>query len=239
MNCCEIDWSRIEWGTAADWVSGTGSLLAVIVALGGYWLIERHRKRDETQRHQDAAYQIGYKLASLSSEAHNLVIELNPHGKSDDDLAAESDMDICGGFSAQAGSSESLIRDLNDAEQNLLMRLKEEDFLMTFSEAVALGLSLRAGLAEYKAKREALMAMLPPPVDVSGEMAGHDLTQQQILSLQPQMIQAASLVRSLRALATINVKRLRKLGVDFRPMMLRHFPKLHIHEIQIVKDTAH
>ena len=39
--------SKIEWGTVADWVSGIGSLGAVIVAL---WQIIMQRKKEEKDR---------------------------------------------------------------------------------------------------------------------------------------------------------------------------------------------
>jgi len=213
----------------AEWVSGIGSLLAVIVALGGYWLSDRQRKREEEQRREDAAYQIGYKLSGLASEAQVIHQDLNPHGKTDEELASETDpMQICGTLQPKVGHNDTMAKDLSETEQNLLMRLKEEDFLMDFSEAFARNQSIRAGLLEYKMRREAITPLLPTPVIVNGEVVSFDLTKDQYLALQPHVIPAASLVKSMRELSKVNTEMLAGLCRKFHPMMKKHYPKLHI-----------
>lgn len=218
----------------AEWVAGIGSLLAAIVALAGYWLAERQRAREEAQRRQDAAYQIGYKLASLASEARNIKGDLNPQGKTDEELAAETDaMEICGNLQPKIGFNDTMAKDLSESEQNLLMCLKEESFLMTFSEAIARNQSIRAGLIEYKVKREAIMAMLPPPKIINGAVASHFLSQEELMKIHPHLIATGTLVQSLRALSHINVEQLAYLCREFCPMMKKHYPKLNVHKIEL------
>jgi hypothetical protein len=219
-------------GPMADWVSGIGSMLAVIVALAGYWLADGQRKKEANERRQNAAYQIGFKLSALASEARVILGDLNPLGKSDEELAAETNpMDVCGALQPKVGYHETSARDLSESEQNLLMSLREEDFLMDYSEAFARNQSIRAGILEYKIKREAISAKLPTPVATRGEIASFDLTKEDLLRIGPDLIAAASLVRSLRALSRINMDQLDDLGRRFTPMMTKHFPKLHIHRI--------
>lgn len=227
-------WRGLEVGALADWVSGIGSLLAVVVALGGYWLIDWRRKNDDRQRRQDAAYQIGFKLSSLASDAYVVHKALNPHGKSEEELNAETFMETCGYLGEQVGFEHPLVRDLSESEQNLLMRLKEENFLMDYSEAWVRNQSIRAGMLEYKVRREALTGMLPPPVIVNGQIASVDLTQDELMRIQPHLIAAGTLVQSMRALSNINIEMLGRLGCGFHPMMKKHFPTLHIHKVEIV-----
>lgn len=219
----------------AEWVSGVGSLLAVIVALAGYWLVERQRYLDETQRRQDAAYQIGFKLSVLSSEAAIMHEALNPLRKSDMELAEETvPMQICSYLQPKIGFDDALARNLSETEQNLLMRLKEEDFLMDFFEAYARNQSVRSGILEYNMRRDALTTSLPCPTGVEGEEISFELSSQELMTLQPRLIAAATLAQSVRALSRINTLQLARLGQKFRPMMQKHYPDLHIHALERV-----
>ena len=227
-----------DGGSLADWVSGIGTMLAVFVALGGYWFSEWQRRRDEKQRQQDAVYQIGFKLSSLASEAHNTLIDLNPREKPLDDLMAETDpMEICGMQEASVGYDAGMVKDLAENEQNLLMRIKEEGFLMDFSEAVTRNNTIRAGLQEYKIKREAIMSMLPVATVINGQIASHDIPQEDMMRIYPTLIQAASLIQKVRTMARINVNKMRELGTRYQPMMSGHFPKLHIHKIEFEAEA--
>lgn len=221
----------------AEWISGIGSLLAVIVALGGYWIVERHRKDDTKQQRQNAAYQIAFKLSALASDARVTHKQINPEGKTPDEWLLVTDpMEICGTLPVNIGSSEAICRDLSDSEQNLLMSLREEDFLMDFSEAFARNQSIEAGMREYAARREAIMAMLPPPTQYQGQVGSLFLNPQQVAQVQPHLIACATLVQSMRGLSKQNVEQLSGLCDKFQPMMSKHFPKLHIHKIEVLED---
>jgi hypothetical protein len=226
-----LDWITLEAGTWADWFSGTMSALAVSVALAGYWFASSQNRRAEKQTRQNAAYQIGFKLSALASETRGVTGDLNPQKMSEGELALQNPMETCGTLAPKVGFNDTMARDLNETEQNLLMLLKEENFLMDFSEIFARNNSIRAGLLEYKVRHEAIAAMLPTPVQVAGEVISLDLTQEQLLKIQPNLIAAASLVNSVRFLAKINVEMLTNLTDKFHPMMTKHFPDLHIHKI--------
>lgn len=220
----------------AEWVSGIGSLLAVIVALGGYWIVERHRKDDAKQQRQNAAYQIAFKLSALASDAKVTHKHINPEGKTPEEWLQITDpMEICGTLPVNIGSSEPICRDLSENEQNLLMSLKEEDFLMDFSEAFARNQSIEAGLREYASRREAIMSMLPPPTQFQGQVGSLFLSPQQVAEVKPHLIACATLVQSMRELSKQNVEQLSKLCDNFQPMMRKHFPKLHIHKIEVLE----
>ena len=222
----------------ADWVSGIGSLLAVVVALGGYWLVERHRQFDEKKRRQDAAYQIAFKLSALASDAHVTHRLLNPPEKTTEDWLSEQDpMEICGKLHISIGATEPVCRDLNEAEQNLLMSLKEEDFLMDFSEAFARNQSIEAGLKEYTRRRDAITATLPAPAQFRGQIGSFDLTQEEVQQIYPALVACSSLVQSMRVLSKTNIEQLSSLSEKYRPMMSGHFPKLHVHTIQLNAET--
>lgn len=217
----------------AEWISGIGSLLAVIVALGGYWLVERHRAHDEQSRRQAAAYQIAFKLSALASESNVTHEHLNPPGRSSEDWLAENDpMVICATLPINISSAESISRDLSEAEQNLLMSLGEEDFLMDFSEAFARNRSIEAGLLEFNRRREEITKMLPPPTSFAGQVGTLTLTQTQKSQVMPHVVATSSLVQSMRALSKQNVEQLDSLSERLTPMFKRHFPKLHVHKLE-------
>ena len=67
---------KYDGGSAADWVSGIGSLLAVIAALFGYFLVEKKHSKDDRNKLQGHIYQIGFKLSTLASEVRTTVRDL-------------------------------------------------------------------------------------------------------------------------------------------------------------------
>ena len=235
----------MDTGSLADWVSGIGSMLAVIVALAGYWVSNAHRKKDqkiaeELRTDEDAkiqqgiVHQISLKLSALASEANTNHAELIPPGRTEAELATMSDpRQLTGEFNPNVGMDLTMVRDLAVDEQNLLMLVKENDFLMDFTEALARHESIRAGILEYKAKREGVMAMLPPPQIVNGQMASHFLSDAEWLALAPYVIPLSSLLVSIRALSKQNIELLVRLCRSYKPMMTKHFPQLNIHSIEI------
>lgn len=228
-----------DTGSLADWVSGIATALATMVALGSYFWADRHRKRDERQRRQDSAYQIGYKLASLISEAVSTHKMMFPAGTSADDWRDIDDpFRIVGAQQPIVGFGATMVRDLTDAEQNLLMALREEDFLMNMTETVARNETIRVGLVEYKSKHEGITAKLPPPDETDGQVASVLLDAQQRKALWPYVTPAATLLVALRALSEENVAMLRDMGAGFHNMMRKHYPDLHIHKIEDVTEQA-
>ena len=235
----------METSSLADWVSGIGSMLAVIVALAGYWILHAHRKGDqriaaevraaeEERVRQGIVHQISLKLSALTSEANTTHADLIPAGRTEAELATMLDpRQLTGEFNPNVGMELTMARDLAVDEQNLLMLVKENDFLMDYTEALARHEAIRAGILEYKAKREAVMAMLPPPQMVHGQMASHVLTDAEWLALAPYVIPLSSLLVSTRMLSKQNIELLARLCASYKPMMAKHFPQLNIHSIEM------
>lgn len=229
----------MEIGSAADWFSGAATFLATVVALFSYRWADNQRKKDERQRRQDSAYQIGYKLATLLCDAISGHKALIPKGATFDELKRiDSPFDLVAMQQPAIGFGSTVARDLTDAEQNLLMSLREEDFLMDMSETFARNETIREGMAEYKLKHQEITALLPTPLETSSQVATVGLTQQQSNELWPLFMPAATLLTSMRDLSEQNLVMLRKMGQGFHAMMRKHYPDLHIHKIEDVTEEA-
>lgn len=235
----------METGSLADWVSGIGSMLAVTVALAGYWIshvqrkddqriAEEHRTAEDAKTRQGILHQISLKLSALASEAGTTHAALLPSGRTEAELTTMRDpRQLVGEFNPDAGMELTMAHDLSVEEQNLLMLVKENDFLMDYTEALARHESIRAGLLEYKSKREAIMAMLPPPKIINGQMASHFLSDAEWLALAPHLIPLSTLLVSARALSKQNIELLARLCASYKPLMAKHFPQLNIHSIEM------
>lgn len=223
----------MDTGSLADWVSGFATVAATVVALGSYFWADKHRNREDRQKRQDSAYQIGYKLATLISEAATTHKALYPKDTTPEHWKNVADpFAIVGPQQPVVGFESTMVRDLTDAEQNLLMALREEDFLMDMSETVARNETIRLGLMEYKSKHEAITSRLPAPDITQGQIASLFLDDEQRRTLWPYVMPAATLMTSLRSLSEQNIKMLREMGAGFHTMMRRHYPDLHIHKIE-------
>ena len=232
-------------GSLADWVSGIGSMLAVVAALAGYWISHAQRKADkklsealrsseEVKTRQGIVHQISLKLSALTSEATTIHADLIPLGRSEAELANMLDpQQLIGEFNPNVGMDLTIARDFSVEEQNLLMLVKENDFLMDYTEALARHETIRSAVLEYKSKREAITRMLPPPKTVKGQMISHFLTNEERLALAPYVIPLSSLLVSMRALSKQNIELLNRLCSTYKPIMTNHFPQLNIHTINI------
>lgn len=228
-----------ESGTIADWVSGAGSLLAVIAALYGYFLIEKQRRSDAKDITQGHIYQIGFKLSTVASEVHTALSDLNSQKLPIEELLAEKEpLWIVGGQGPASGYERSMVRDLTDEQQNLLMLVREEEFLMEFSEIVARHEAVRLGFVEYSKRRDMILAMLPDPEKWNGQIGTFGLTTTQVNAIMPHLYPTAMLMVQARQLAKINVDAVMKLCDRFKPMMDGHFPDMHVHSVGVVATTS-
>lgn len=223
-------------GSTADWVSGIGSLLAVIVALIGYFLVERKHRKDDREKLQGQIYQIGYKLSTFVSEAGVTVRDLTGRRmRPNAIMGADHPFIIVNSQPPVLGYDKTMARDLSDAEQNLLMMIRQEEFLMDFSECVARNESIRSAFVEYSVRREELLADLPTPDSINGAIGSFETTAERINELMPRLIPAATLVVQARELAARNMEMLTALCRKFKPMMEQHFPDMHVHAIEIAE----
>ncbi|PVX29170.1 hypothetical protein [Sphingomonas pokkalii] len=113
------------------------------------------------------------------------------------------------------------------------MLLKQDDYLMDFSECLARHESILRGLLEYKSRRDVVLTLMPPPQMVNGQIVSFLPTRQQMLELPPHLIPLGTMVVSSRQLSSANVEILTRLCKEFKPMMIKHFPGLNIHSISM------
>lgn len=231
-----------------DWISSIFTAGAVGVSLWTTWLTSRQRRQDmgaaallreneETSRRQGVIHQISFKLATLASEASNTHRDLNPENKSPEELAQETNFfEIVGNFSPNVGYDDTMVRRLGVDEENLLMVLKEDNFLLDFCECLARHESIRRALLEYKSRRDLVLTMLPSPKLINGKTVSYFPTEEDTLKLAPYLIPLGTMVISARQLSAVNMEMLARLCDQYKPMMSKHFPNLSIHSIGLETD---
>ena len=234
-----IDWGAIEWGNVADWVSGIGSLAAALVAVGGYSWSERQRRNSESDKKQAAIYQICNKLSELASDAHTTLENLCPRQKPVDYwLGVSNPIEIVAAqtpiIDAPSTNSHSLI----DIEQNLLLSIREEAFLMDYSEAVKRNEVIKRALEDYSSRYQFVFSLLPKPKAMEENAIILDPDAEEMRTAYPYAIQAASVIQKARQLSVQNVEVLDRLATGFHTMMTRHFSGLHIPRLEMDLKAA-
>lgn len=219
--------------SVADWAG----VWAVIIAAAGYFTVEWHRRKEDRKRDQDIAYQILNKVSLLLNDARTTLNTLSPNGYSAEDLQAiTSPFQIVGMQQPVIGFSSSMTQNLSDAERNLLLRLREEEFMMDFTECFAQNAAVHDGIVEYTERYEALHPYFPPVID---HWPGYQTREYQdydsMADAYPHFYTAASLIKTVRRMALRNVRMMTDVAQRYRPLMEKHFPKLHIHTIEIVE----
>ena len=213
-----------EVGTWADWVSGIGSWLAVIVALGSYWWAERQRRIHQFGAKMGSANQIGIKLHDLlgrSQTIHNHLFapyegpELqNPWGE--EGLWSQT--------YALVGLSEQITPDLTSDEHKLLVEINETDFMTRFSLAWQRHQSIVLSMKEFYVKRDAVYAIMPAPTKMDGHVGQHEMTKEELMRFMPYSVALEMLIRTIRDMAKENFIDLQALAERYHPMMKRRFP---------------
>jgi hypothetical protein len=233
-----INWAAIEWGNVADWVSGLGSFAAALVAVGGYRWSERQRQNSEREREQAAAYQICSKLSDLASDAHTTLGSLCARENAAQFWLTVSDpIEIVSAQAPIIDTPSTNSHSLIDVEQNLLLSMKEEDFLMDYSEAVKRNEVIKRALQDYASRYQFVFSMLPKPRAIEGEAIILDSDAAELKAVYPYALQAASVVQQARRLSIQNTEVLDRLATNFHPMMTKHFPNLHIPRLEMTPKS--
>lgn len=210
--------------TASDvssWLGSIGTMLAVFVALGGYWWAERQRRNDRRTVDLDHAIQIGFKITVLFSDARHVHEHLFRHQTADD----INDRSLLWRQLQPELSLEALSGpQLNAAEQNLLVTLLEAEVLMEITEVAARNQIIRKAMTEYRIKREALQERTPPPIEKQGNYGVFEMHPNDVLRLSPWTIVLEGLVVEMRKLAIQNVNATKALNEKYAQMMRKHFP---------------
>lgn len=204
----------------SNWIASIGTMLAVFVALGGYWFSEWQRDKDRKAANLEHALQIGFKLTVLHSDAKHIHNHLFQNATMDElressllwrRLQPELSMEVLTG------------PQLNAAEQNLLISLLEAELLMRMTESSSRNLVIRKAMAEYRLKREALQEKIPTPIEFHGNVGVFELTGSDNLKLSPYTSVLESLVLQMRRLAILNINETKNLAKLYEKMMKKHF----------------
>lgn len=205
----------------SSWIASIGTMLAVFVALGGYWWSERQRRNDRKAADLDHALQIGFKLTVLFADARHIHEHLFQNPTADD----ITDRSLLWRRLQPELSMEALAGpQLNAAEQNLLITLLEADVLMQMTEVASRNQIIRKAMTEYRLKREDLQERTPPPVDKQGISGIFEMHPNDVLRLSPWTSVLEELVIEMRKLAILNVNATKALNKKYAQMMRKHFP---------------
>ena len=226
--------SPLEPGSQADWFSGTMSALAVMIAVGSYGYSELRRRREDNRRDIVTIRQIAIKLLRVVNGIHDIHRHVwegvqEPLAGGQDELWRRTYPLV--GLQQEPGLS------LDAAEINLLIEMKQPDFLMELMLLTSRYQSILSSMMEYKVRHEAIHAMLPAPVAVEGQIGRHALNEEQYLRLQPYSIQLEMLLQSVRGMTQENVEMGERLVDQFTPMTSSYFGKPVI-KIGIPKTTG-
>lgn len=212
---------ELEPGTMADWFSGTMSALAVMVAVGSYSFSEWRHRRENKQRDIVTIRQIGVKLLKVFNSSHGI----HQHLWQDTKPVAEGQSELWRRTFPLVGLQHEPGLSLDSAEINLLIEMKQHNYLMEMMLMTERYQSIISSMMDYRVRYEAVYAMMPPPRAMEGHVGRHALTEEQYLRLQPYSIQLERLLQSLRAMTQENVEMGERLTEQFTPMTTEYFGK--------------
>lgn len=205
----------------SSWIASIGTMLAVFVALGGYWWSERQRRNDRKAVDLGHALQVGFKLTVLFADARHIHEHLFQNSTADD----INDRSLLWRRLQPELSMEALTGpQLNAAEQNLLITLLEAEVLMQMTEVASRNQIIRKAMVEYRLKREDLQERTPPPVDKQDNFGVFEMHPKDVLSLSPWTSVLEGLVIEMRKLSILNVNATNELNDKYTTMMRKHFP---------------
>lgn len=212
----------MELGSWADWFSGGASALAVIVAVGGYGFSEWQRGRDRKDREREAGNMIGVKL----TRALNLTDDIRRH------LCAPYEGPVMHGDGADEmwrrtkpllGLTEDTSVSLTDAEINLLIRAKQTQFMMDLMLVTARYQSINNSMREYAVRYDAILALMPAPVEMNDAVGVHIMERAQYMKLKPYSNALEALIQGLKVMSKENVDKAKGLVPSYTPMMKAYF----------------
>lgn len=213
-----------EAGTWADWVSGIGSWLAVVVALGSYWWTERQRSIKQFEGKIASANQIGIKLHDLLGRSQTIYKHLFAPYDGPKLRSPTGEESIWGQTRALVGLSEQITPDLTPEEHTLLIEINETDFMTRLSLAWQSHQSIVLSMKEFYIKRDAVYALMPAPTKMEGYVGQHEMTREEVMRFMPYSVALELLIRTTRDMAEENFTDLQALAKRFHPTMKQHFP---------------
>ena len=224
-----------EVGTWADWISGIGSWLAVVVALGSYWWADRQRRIEQFEAKMASANQIGVKLHDLLGRSKTIYNHLFAPYEGPKLSSFTQEEEIWRQIKALVGLSEQITSDLTPEEHKLLLEINEIDFMTRFSLAWQRHQSVVLSMREFYIKRDVVQALMPAPTEMDGDVGRHWLTVEETMRFRPHSVALEMMIRTTRDIAKENYTDLQALAKRFHPTMKRHFPK---RKFLMIAETA-
>lgn len=195
----------LESGSWADWFSGVFSALAVFIAISGYFLSERNRKRELRSRDLQIARHLGFKIIRQLNMFHDLYRHVwQATDKSMVD--PNGNVQLWRSISPLVGVDQEQSLDLTEPEIELIMKGKSSALLETLSLTFGRYRSVVAALIEYKAIYQELQREAPPPEKVDGSRLSRTLTAADMMRLSHFFIQLDDLIRSMRQITKEGVE---------------------------------
>ncbi|MGI4877653.1 MAG: hypothetical protein ACRYG4_09230 [Janthinobacterium lividum] len=212
----------MELGSQAEWCSGLMSSLAVVVALGGYWLSGAQRNWDLKARERQAAKRVSVKLFSVLNKTHDLSrhFEAPYVGLPVEGLDSQQRWRT---IQPIIGLMDDPGLQLDGEEQNMLIDAGAHEFLMQLMLAVTRYQSTVISMREYTARYDILHQMMPAVVEYKQGRASYHLSAEQVLSILPYSNALESIVINMMSLIRENVVTCDKLLLLYNPIMKKYF----------------
>lgn len=213
--------SGIEWGSVAEWCSGIATAAAVIVSL---WLALKG-DRDA------AAREVRAKRASAQKTLMKLLVVINSLEAMDryfrTTQAAATPRQLEGQrwryTRPIAGmTNEGEIRFDGD-EHSVFLDAGEVKFSMDLSLLAQRHAAAVEMMKEYGRARQALLALLPPPIDSNGIEGGVVLTREQQIALGPQVAALEAMLSDMVRYTRDDIQLGFSVGERFGPICQRYF----------------
>lgn len=217
-----LSYISLDAGSWADWFSGTMSALAVITALVAYPIAKRQNKAALKQRDKELGRAVGWKLLKVL----NSTADIDRHIKSslvkrEPRYPPEMKFPLV----QPLGVPERRLEELNQSEVDLLLKAQAADLLAEIDMCIGRYASITYAMNEYKNRHQALFELMPSPVARDGVTFTHSLTKEENEKVSPYAAMLESLLDSIIALLSENMKKANNARILYDKEMKRYFGK--------------
>lgn len=220
---------QLEVGSLADWVAGIGSLIAVIVAMLGYWVVARHRNADR----RDAERAVAFELVAVLMEIANHILSIEKHFKTQrNDMTVSADGKHVVSFkiiNPLIGlSSEGEIRPPEGTTQ-LLIRANAIELWNDVLLLANHNRALTSIMKEYRHLWDQTMAKMPTPADFTGPVGHIEAEGPAFAAIRPDLIKLDSIVEGLEPQISEAVALTKKVAGEIGPALQEYFGESFLH----------
>jgi hypothetical protein len=226
--------AQMELGSGADWFSGTMSALAVVVALAGYFIANGQRKADQRASDEKAARLLAIKvsqLTNLTDDIYRPLMEANARPVMDGAFGDQRWRRIQGPPALRDEPSLAL----DASQEDMLMRLRENQLLMSLMLEISRYRTLVLNMREYVVRRQALLELHPAPAAMEGVHGILYMQQAEIMRILPYANALESLIEQILEHVEENHVATHALHAPYNAFIKKHFPKAVIPKIGLEK----